>query len=1667
MRRTLLILTLFAALPAQAAHVESFAWLEPFQELPVAGGAAVEILHLPNATNGQLRDHPLPEGFLFQFDGATYDRLHIGGKGYVAFGGGQANTARPDALLSADRAPSGVIAAWWGDHHCDEEEGELRTQVVGAAPDRWYVIEWSCSARLSNETVGSDTRFEAQLWLKEGSSVARARYGRLLVDDSNDWEMVSWGLKPQAGAGALGPSASGALSSCNPAGAAGGLRKCRAKIDFPSQAALQYHRSTGPDLIGSVELSQIVFQPASLFLEVEVGLQNIGDEEIDGEGIGFDLYFTNTKDFDPAGPESRRIHRRVELVSVERSGATSVTSRFTISPPANGEYFLCLDIDPQLASGDTDRSNNRSCSLMQVPIGPDLVGSIGAPPVGEAGMTVEIPIEISNTGSSAAVPFGYRIRMIPDPIEGLPQSLPALEVHLGRVDESLDPSGSWQERLSIELPQGLRGDRYSFELSLDPARENEESNRLNNVSLSETKMINRKPRVTISRESVELRFPEGCFYGEPLEATFEICNSGEIEAWNFQPGLAMGADDHLGRLTDAIAASAPQSCLREGTANFSPCTQVGGRTPICSFEVCRIPCETQDDCEAGFFCSQDPELAATLAEPEAKSCMLALGVGGAGRPESCRTVTAVGRIPLTDRRGKPHVGGMQRFHLVDDLRSSLSETLPDVVSSDPVACEEALPDLVAAGLEVPERLIAGGTYPITRSIRNVGFVERPADGGEAPLEVEASYAYFLSTSPFVSAAQIPLELVGGGAGERGLTRLPRRGHEQRTELIRVPRSVREGAYYLAMVVDPGGEVRELSKGNNVYVFPSQVYVGREGLQIETAHLPAATRGERYHHSMIASGATGSQRWSAEGLPRSFALSPDGALAGSAEEEGLYPVWIQVEAGGSTARELFAIRVLPEQSPLSVATKRLPPAVRNQPYAGWVDELGRRQEGIRLAASGGSPPYRWELDQGVPNNRLPEGLRGPTPEGRIDGVPTTLSRSADVVVSVIDSQGGRATSTLTIAVIGAADLRLEESFFEEARTAAPYESCVAVVGGASVDDLVWSVGEGALPPGLRFESRGREGCVVGMPQRCGAFSIPLDVADAQGQTAAAALSLVVSCERLVVPNRALGSVARGEEVSMELSTAPTREVRWALHGGALPDGLSLSEGGSLSGTVSEEADPGGYDFSVVLEDPEGRLGIAAFSLRVLPEQREGVIVHRELGGGCGAARSTSGLGIAMLFSIVPMLRRRSSGRSWRAAGRWSLRGLIRLPEQVSRGLFLLFVLPAALGAACDGTTTEQILDRCAEVACLESFRCDPADGVCKCGGEPCRQGQACAQTPAPHCVATLCAFASCAPAETCEPETGRCLCGAAPCGPEMVCEDGACVAEDRCNSVVCPEGERCDSESGACACDGGRCGEDASCVEGVCVFNRCAGVHCGPEERCSQEDGRCHCGAEGGPICGASQVCVRGGEESLASCEESSLCADVVCGGGTSCDPNDGQCRCGGFGESAPICSLEESCHDGRCVGGDLCMVDGAPKECAGLSSCDPSDGACKCGGSEGRSCGGNEVCLTFEEGLRCAQICDPLSPEEGCGAAEACFWLVGATVYETAAVCAAPGSGGLGSACERSDDCRASLFCSAAGRCRALCDLSLDEDSCPHLAAGTFCAPVPNGPEHLGFCAGG
>jgi len=254
--------------------------------------------------------------------------------------------------------------------------------------------------------------------------------------------------------------------------------------------------------------------------------------------------------------------------------------------------------------------------------------------------------------------------------------------------------------------------------------------------------------------------------------------------------------------------------------------------------------------------------------------------------------------------------------------------------------------------------------------------------------------------------------------------------------------------------------------------------------ITTASLPKAVAGSPYTTTLQAGGqATTTVTWRVTSglLPAGLILGTDGTISGTPTSAGSSTFTItatSTDASGTTrtdARQL-TLNVIS----LTVSLSR------------QVGEVGVRFSSA-LAVSGGTAPYTWSANGG-----LPAGI-SIAPNGTVTGVPAQAG-SFTLTAHVVDSSGVGSDVRLPfvvrphVAIAG----RLQAASVGHA-----YQAKLSARGG--VAPLRWSIAQGTLPRGLKLAANGT---LRGTANTSGTFRIRIRVRDALGAVATKTFVLAV-------------------------------------------------------------------------------------------------------------------------------------------------------------------------------------------------------------------------------------------------------------------------------------------------------------------------------------------------------------------------------------------------------------------------------------------------------------------------------------------------------------------------------------------------------------------------------
>jgi hypothetical protein len=124
---------------------------------------------------------------------------------------------------------------------------------------------------------------------------------------------------------------------------------------------------------------------------------------------------------------------------------------------------------------------------------------------------------------------------------------------------------------------------------------------------------------------------------------------------------------------------------------------------------------------------------------------------------------------------------------------------------------------------------------------------------------------------------------------------------------------------------------------------------------------------------------------------------------------------------------------------------------------------------------------------------------------------------------------------------------------------PYNATLQAIGGKT--PYTWSV-TGAMPAGITFNSNG---IIAGTPTALGTSPFTVQVSDSSGLSAQLPLSITVN-PVLSIATVLLPSGVTGNAYKTKLkANGGTPPVTWSIVGGALPPGLAMDSGGTISGT----------------------------------------------------------------------------------------------------------------------------------------------------------------------------------------------------------------------------------------------------------------------------------------------------------------------------------------------------------------------------------------------------------------------------------------------------------------------------------------------------------------------
>jgi large repetitive protein len=346
-----------------------------------------------------------------------------------------------------------------------------------------------------------------------------------------------------------------------------------------------------------------------------------------------------------------------------------------------------------------------------------------------------------------------------------------------------------------------------------------------------------------------------------------------------------------------------------------------------------------------------------------------------------------------------------------------------------------------------------------------------------------------------------------------------------------------------------------------------------GPKVTTTSLPNGTVGTAYNQSLAANGGKQPYSWSVSSgsFPNGLHLATSGMVSGTPTAAGTSNVTVEVsDANKMNGSQALAVTVT---AALTITTSSLPNGTVGAVYS------------QTLAASGGAGGYTWSVTAGA----LPQGLTL-NGAGTISGTPST-AQTVSFTAQVKDSAGGTATKPLGL-VVYPATITITPSSLPNGTVGTAYSQTLAASGGAV--PYTWSVIVGSLPQGLTLSAAG---AISGTPSTAGTASFTVQVKDSVGTTATEPLSIVVNPPPLSVTPASLPNGTVGTAYSQTLAAnGGAGGYTWSVSAGSLPQGLTLSAAGAISGTPSTA---GTASFTVQVKDSIGTTATEPLSILINP------------------------------------------------------------------------------------------------------------------------------------------------------------------------------------------------------------------------------------------------------------------------------------------------------------------------------------------------------------------------------------------------------------------------------------------------------------------------------------
>ena len=324
-------------------------------------------------------------------------------------------------------------------------------------------------------------------------------------------------------------------------------------------------------------------------------------------------------------------------------------------------------------------------------------------------------------------------------------------------------------------------------------------------------------------------------------------------------------------------------------------------------------------------------------------------------------------------------------------------------------------------------------------------------------------------------------------------------------------------------------------------------------EILTETLKDAKLGKKYSMALKTKG-TKPLTWELDGdLPEGITFDADkGKFSGTPTEITTGAVNITLTNSAGSVSQTYTLNVA--GTPPKIGLSRLKAGTYGKNYKAALKVKG--SEPITLTLVG----------------ELPEGLSFDSEEGTITGTPTEAC--TDREIRIIASNAADVVSRDYTLTIKAAAPKITTKKLPDAVKGNTYSADIEVTGTPEITFTA-----SGLPSGLSMNTSGE---ISGTPTKFGKFSVKI-TAKNSAKTAKNSMNLTVLAATEFSGSSTLSSGTQGKSYKHTFSAAGSKTITFSVSGGSLPNGVTLSAKGKLSGKPTES---GTFEFTVKAANSAG-------------------------------------------------------------------------------------------------------------------------------------------------------------------------------------------------------------------------------------------------------------------------------------------------------------------------------------------------------------------------------------------------------------------------------------------------------------------------------------------------